>query len=79
MSLSKHYNLKTFLHPGSFRDVKKWLEDEKASMSDKDLDILALESLQESMNSKSEPDTEKALKIFNIKLKQHIKNSKENP
>ncbi len=78
MSLSKYDNLKAFLHPGSYRDVKKWLENEKASMPDKDLDILALESLQESMNSKSEPDREKALKLFNIKLKQHIKAVKDN-
>ena len=72
MSLSKYDNLKQLLHTGSYHNVKHWLEDNKASMSDRELDKLALLSIKESFNSKSEPDIEKALKLFNIKLKQHI-------
>ncbi len=73
----KYSNLKELLHPGSLHDIKRWLSDEKASLSDKDLDELALQSLIKSEGPNRIPDREKALKLFNIKLKQHIANSKE--
>ncbi len=77
MSWTKYENIKTILHPGSFHDVKKWLASQKASLSDKELDNLALESIIQSSGANKVPDTEQALKLFNIKLKQHIHNLKE--
>ena len=77
MSLTKYQNIKQLLHPGSYSDIKKWLQKEKASLSDKDLDNLILDSIIQTTSNNGEEDSEKALKIFNIKLKQHIKKSKE--
>ncbi len=77
MSWIKYENIKALLHPGSYNDVKQWLMKERASMSNKDLDDLALQSIIESENLKKQPNYEKALKLLNIKLKQHIQNQKE--
>ena len=76
MSWTKYENIKQLLHPGSYNDIKQWLKSEKASLSDKDLDAIALQSIisnQTAINT----NTEAALKLFNIKLKQHIQNQKE--
>ena len=76
MSWTKFENIKELLHTGSYSDVKQWLKDNKASMSDKDLDVLALQSIKDSTNAQQIPDSEKALKILNAKLKLHIHNAK---
>ena len=77
MSWIKYENIKDLLHPSSYQDVKQWLKREQASLSNKDLDDIALQSILESQDPKQIPDYNKALKLFNIKLKQHIQNQKE--
>jgi len=72
MSWTKFENIKELLHPGSLSDVKKWLKNNNASLSDKELDILALESIKKSMDAHKIPNSEKALKILNAKLKLYI-------
>ena len=77
MSWIKYSNIQALFHPGSYADVKKWLKNEKASLSDKKMDEFALQAILSSESKEHKPDYEKALQLLNIKLKQHIKESKE--
>ena len=77
MSWTKYANIKELLYPGSYANIKHWLKDEKASLSDKDLDAIAFDAILQSTDSKGILDYEKALQLFNIKLKQHISEQRE--
>ena len=69
-------NIKLLLHPGSLEQIVYWLDKENAPLTPKDMDQMALESIISSHNSNTEPDYEVALKVFNSKLKEHIKANK---